>query len=108
VFNIRGVPLGGSKANYPQIKTRRYLKPRVLSTAIDLDDQTASLDVAMSVANYFELKAAEAHRIAVEVAVSVSGWREEAGRVGLTARECDRMASAFEHRDLKAALKLAV
>src|SRR5580692_5798358 len=31
------------------------IKPRVLSTAIDLDDQTASLDVALSVADYFEL-----------------------------------------------------
>jgi serine/threonine-protein kinase HipA len=81
------------------------IKPRVLSTAIDLDDQTASLDVALSVADYFELKPAQARRIAEEVAVSVSGWREEAGRVGLTARECDRMASAFEHRDLRAALK---
>jgi serine/threonine-protein kinase HipA len=48
---------------------------------------------------------AQARRIAEEVAVSVSGWREEAKRVGLTARECDRMASAFEHRDLRAALR---
>jgi serine/threonine-protein kinase HipA len=83
------------------------IKPRVLSTAIDLDDQTASLDVALSVANYFELKTSQAHEIAAEVAVSVSGWREEAARMGLTARECERMASAFEHPDLTAALKLA-
>jgi serine/threonine-protein kinase HipA len=81
------------------------IKPRVLSTAIDLDDQTASLDVALSVADYFEVKPAQARRIAEEVAVSVSGWREEAKRVGLTAKECDRMASAFEHRDLRAALR---
>ncbi|CDM58737.1 Protein hipA [Rhizobium favelukesii] len=81
------------------------IKPRVLSTAIDLDDQTASLDVALSVADYFELKPAQARGIAAEVAASVSCWRDEAGRIGLSVRECDRMASAFEHGDLAAALK---
>ncbi|TGQ35772.1 HipA domain-containing protein [Mesorhizobium sp. M00.F.Ca.ET.216.01.1.1] len=81
------------------------IKPRVLSTAIDLDDQTASLDVALSVADYFELKPAQAEGIAAEVAASVSGWRNEAARIGLSARDCNRMASAFEHHDLAAALK---
>jgi len=76
------------------------VKPRILSTAIDLDDQTASLDLAFSVANYFELKAPAAREIAAEVAGIVRGWREEAMRMGLTKRECDRMASAFEHKDL--------
>ena len=33
------------------------IKPRVLATAIDLDDGTASLDRAMDVAGYFELDA---------------------------------------------------
>ncbi len=81
------------------------VKPRVLSTAIDLDDQTASLDLALSVAGYFELKAPAARAIAAEVAVAVAGWRDEAARIGLTKRECDRMASAFEHEDLQAVLK---
>ena len=77
------------------------IKPRILSTAIDLDDQTASLDLALSVAGYFELKAPAAREIAAEVARVVRGWREEAARIGLTKRECDRMASAFEHKDLE-------
>jgi len=43
------------------------IKPRVLSTAIDLDDGTASLDLAMSVAGYFELAQEKAGDIATEV-----------------------------------------
>lgn len=81
------------------------IKPRLLSTAIDLDNQTASLDVAMSVANYFELKTVQARGIAKDVAAGVSRWRQEAARIGLSERECDRMSSAFEHQDLNAALR---
>ena len=43
------------------------IKPRVLSTAIDLEDTTASLDLAMSVADYFEISSHEARAIAAEV-----------------------------------------
>ncbi len=80
------------------------IKPRVLTTAIDLDDGTASLDLAMSVVGYFELAEDDARVIAAEVGQAVAMWREEAVRLGLTSAEIDRMASAFEHEDLKAAL----
>jgi serine/threonine-protein kinase HipA len=81
------------------------IKPRVLTTAIDFeDDGTASLDLAMSVAAYFELKAAEAGKIVREVGIAVRGWREVAAGVGLASGQIDRMASAFEHDDLRAAL----
>ena len=82
------------------------IKPRVLATAIDLDDGTASLDLAMSVAGYFELEDAEAREITHEVGQAVSGWREEAARGGLASGQIDRVASAFEHDDLHAALDL--
>lgn len=39
------------------------VKPRVLATAIDLEDGTASLDVAIRVAEYFELSDREARAI---------------------------------------------
>jgi len=78
----------------------------VLATAIDLDDATASLDLAMSVAGYYELKDAEARQIAHAVGQAVSGWREEATRNGLVSGQINRMASAFEHDDLRAALAL--
>lgn len=83
------------------------IKPRILTTAIDLDDGSASLDLAMSVVGYFELDEAKAHVIAAEVGQAVATWREEASQLSLTRAEIDRMASAFEHEDLKAALSLS-
>lgn len=80
------------------------IKPRVLATAIDLDDGSASLDLAMRVAEYFELDGGEARAIAAEVGKAVATWREVAGRQGLSRAEIHRMASAFEHEDLQAAL----
>ena len=82
------------------------IKPRVLSTAIDLDDRTASLKLALEVAGYFELGEAEAHKIAGQVGHAVATWRKQAAKLGLTPAGIDRMASAFEHEDLQAALKL--
>jgi serine/threonine-protein kinase HipA len=83
------------------------IKPRVLTTAIDLDDGTASLTLAFQVANYFELSEGEAHKIAGQVGHAVATWRKHAAKLGITAAEIDRMASAFEHEDLKAALALS-
>jgi len=79
----------------------------MLTTAINEDDNTASLNVAMSVAPYFELDDARARADACAVACAVATWRDEATRRGLTKEECARMASAFEHDDLKAALAFA-
>ncbi len=80
------------------------IKPRILSTAINEDDNTASLALALEVAGYFELDAGKAREIAKQVGKVVSKWRDEAARHGLAKGEIDRMASAFEHDDLKAAL----
>ncbi len=80
------------------------IKPRVLTTAIDLDDGTASLTLAMEVASYFELKDQEAKRIAHEIGKATAMWRKEASRLGLATGEIERMRSAFEHDDLRAAI----
>jgi len=79
------------------------IKPRVLETAIDLEDATASLGLALSVADYFELAGNDARAVAAEVGKAVSGWRAVAGALGLGSSEIERMASAFEHEDLSAA-----
>lgn len=63
------------------------VKPRVLTTAIDLEDGTASLERAMDVASYFELDARAATRIAGEVGRAVATWRAEAARLRLAAAE---------------------
>jgi len=82
------------------------IKPRVLTTSIDLDDGTASLKLALQVASYFELGESEAHKIAGQVGQAVAKWRKQAARLGLTPAEIGRMASAFEHEDLEAAVAL--
>ncbi|MBE9557760.1 MAG: type II toxin-antitoxin system HipA family toxin [Proteobacteria bacterium] len=80
------------------------IKPRLLSTGIDPDDNAASLDLALEHAGYFELTDRDAAAIAKEVGAAVSSWRREASHLGLRSAEIDRMASAFEHDDLKQAL----
>ena len=50
------------------------IKPRILTTAINEDDSTASLALAMDVAKYFELDSAKAREIAKQVGKSVSKW----------------------------------
>ncbi len=80
------------------------IRPRVLSTAINEIDPTASLPLAMEVTEYFGLNTAKAKAIAKEAGKSVSQWRDEASRHGLNRPEVERMASAFEHEDLRLAL----
>jgi serine/threonine-protein kinase HipA len=80
------------------------IRPRILATAINEDDNAASLDLAMDVAGYFELTTVEAREIASEVGRAVSKWREEAALRGMSMAETDRMASAFVHRDMEMAL----
>ena len=79
------------------------IKPRVLTTAINEDDGTASLRLAMEVAEYFDLTLDKARAIAKEVGETTAKWRDEASRHGLGTTEIERMASAFEHGDLKIA-----
>lgn len=80
------------------------VKPRVLSTSIDPDDPSASIELAFAAAEYFGLKDSEARSIAAEIGIIVSAWRKSAEKIGLSRAEIDRMASAFEHDDLKKAL----
>ena len=68
---------------------------RVLSTAIDAEDATASVDLAFSVAEYFGLTQTPARRIAGEVRKAVSQWRIVARQVGIKKGDQDRVASAF-------------
>lgn len=80
------------------------IKPRILTTAINEDDTTASLELAMSVAEYFELERDKSKAIAAEVGKAVLTWRDEAALHGIGKTEIERMASAFEHDDLKQAV----
>ena len=81
------------------------LKPRYLSTAIDLDDTQASIELAVETAPYYDLSPSDACRIARELAERIGRWRDVATRLGLARPAIERMASAFEHADQAIALK---
>lgn len=80
------------------------VRPRVHALALDEEDPTASLDTVLRIAPFFGFgTAAAARALVAEVGSAVSKWRVVARRHGLTAREMERMESAFKHDDLRSA-----
>ena len=81
------------------------LTSRFLSTAIgeNPNDTSASLDIAMEVAEYFDLERDEARKIVSEVAAVTSTWADRARSKGIAREEILMMRSAFEHEDLRLA-----
>lgn len=69
--------------------------PRYLSTTIDMGDDEASIDLAMSVAPMFRLSGPAARTVLHEVAAAVRTWRDVA-RQWLGPEEVERMAPAFD------------
>jgi serine/threonine-protein kinase HipA len=76
------------------------IKARILTTNIDLDEGTCSLDLVESAAEYFGLPTAKARVTIREVADATCTWRTVATETGARPAEINRMASAFEHEDL--------
>lgn len=71
------------------------IKPHILSTSIDFNDASASLEKAIAVAAEFRLDKEQAFNIIEEVRLSVKQWRQVASKLGLSTQECKRMSSAF-------------
>jgi serine/threonine-protein kinase HipA len=82
------------------------IKARVLTTNINLDEGTCSLDLLEEASGYFALTLTQARTIIKEVATVTATWRTIAKAVGARPAEINRMASAFEHHDLQRALAL--
>lgn len=82
------------------------VKARILTTNIDLDEGTCSVELLQETAGYFGLGDGQARTIIREVAEVTRTWQAVAAEVGAKRAEITRMASAFEHEDLQAALKL--
>ena len=80
------------------------LKARILRTNISLDDATCSLELAEEQAEFFGLSREKADRVIGEVANAVAKWRDIAAQEGESRTAIERMASAFEHKDLQRAL----
>ena len=87
--------------------TPQDMKPRILTTSIDYDDGTCSIDLDRSVAEQFGMKQKEADEIIGNVAVICRTWRDVAHLKQAPKAEINRMASAFEHEDLEKALNYA-
>jgi serine/threonine-protein kinase HipA len=82
------------------------VRQRVHALAIDEDDPSAPLPRVLAIAPQFNVKAARARAIAREIAAVTRRWRRFASDCGLTQRQLDRMATAFEHDDADAARAL--
>jgi serine/threonine-protein kinase HipA len=82
------------------------VRPRILTTNINLDEGTCDLDLALSACEFFGLQLKDAKAIAKEVASVTSTWRETAALAGAPQNEIHRLSSAFEHTDLTRALAL--
>jgi serine/threonine-protein kinase HipA len=82
------------------------VKARILTTNIDLDEGTCSVELLQETAGYFGLGDRQSCTIIREVAEVTRTWQAVAAEVGARRAEITRMASAFEHEDLQAALKL--
>mgnify|MGYP002784474237 FL=1 len=63
----------------------------------------ATIDALMSVTAYFRISEDRARTILAEVEGAVSGWRDEARALGMTAEDLDAFADAFEHKERAAA-----
>ena len=92
---------------YDMNPTPGDVKARALSLAIDEADDTASLDVALSMARQCGLKQPAANEIIGEVQAAVTQWRACAKTHGLNSRDIARMASAFEHEQSRTCAVLA-
>lgn len=70
--------------------------PTRLSTAIDLDDASASIELAVAVADHFRLSPADARGLVGQIERATSTWRDVARQLGLPGSEIERMAEAYE------------
>lgn len=82
------------------------VKPRVHSLAIDEADATSSLETALEVAELLGIKPERARVLAAQIGQVTARWRDAAKSQGLNKGQLDRMESAFEHGDLRLAVKL--
>jgi serine/threonine-protein kinase HipA len=82
------------------------LKERVLTTKIDLDEGTCSIDLLEAALAYYAVTLVKARVIIKQVARATALWRDAGKELGARAAEISRMASAFEYTELQQALAL--
>ena len=68
----------------------------VLSTMIAQDDSSATLENALSIAEYLEITEEKANQIVEQIKASVIQWKQVAKRLGLSQAEINKMEPAFK------------
>lgn len=81
------------------------VRPRVLTTAIDGEERVCDLELALGSAQYFGLSPQAASEIVKEVGRATRTWRDVAAGLGAPGYEIERMSTAFDHEDLRLALR---
>jgi serine/threonine-protein kinase HipA len=76
------------------------------TTAIDLDDRTASIELVLEVAGHFRVTAGKAKAIVTEIELATSAWREIATGLGIRSSELSRMEAAYETNERVLARRL--
>ena len=74
--------------------------------AINKDNSTSSISLAIETAEYYGLDPNDAKEIVRKVAKVVSNWRKVAEKMGINKREIERKSFAFENENLKQSLKI--
>lgn len=81
-------------------------RARVNKTPITEENEELGIEVALSAASRFGLKAPEAKAVLGEVFTAVSAWRKAGQRLRLKATTFDAYASAFENPNMQEAARL--
>ncbi len=68
-----------------------------LALNIDTHSNALDFDLAISVAQYFQLNATESDLILKEVRASVKNWKSEANKIGISKAEQELMSGAFKY-----------
>ncbi len=79
---------------------------RELTTAISPSDATASIELALSVREFFRLSSERARSIMADVEAATARWRTVASRYGIATRETSLMVDAFESPERAVARQL--
>jgi serine/threonine-protein kinase HipA len=81
-------------------------RARELKTWVSADTgPEATVEALLSVIAYFRLPLKRAKKILGEVERAVAGWRKAGRALGMSARDLENFADAFEHSDRAAARK---
>ena len=70
------------------------------------EDDRATLEVALASAHRFGVDGGTARGEARRMAQVLRGWREHAAKLRLSRSEVEKMRGAFEHDDLRRALRM--